>query len=56
MIKVTQTGIADLVVIEPSVHGDHRGWFMETYPAMQNLCQAIVHLILDFLNKCGLSR
>lgn len=32
-MKVTQTGIKDLVVIEPDVHGDHRGWFMETYSA-----------------------
>lgn len=32
-MKVTQTGIEGLVVIEPDVHGDHRGWFMETYSA-----------------------
>jgi dTDP-4-dehydrorhamnose 3,5-epimerase len=30
-VKVTETGIKGLVVIEPDVHGDHRGWFMETY-------------------------
>lgn len=30
-IKVTQTPIKDLVVIEPAVHGDSRGYFMETY-------------------------
>jgi len=30
-MKVTETGIADLVIIEPDVFGDHRGWFSETY-------------------------
>lgn len=30
-IKVTKTNIKDLVVIEPTVHGDDRGYFMETY-------------------------
>ena len=30
-IQVTETGIAGLCVIEPTVHGDERGYFMETY-------------------------
>ncbi|MEA5003579.1 MAG: dTDP-4-dehydrorhamnose 3,5-epimerase [Christensenella sp.] len=30
-MKLKETGIEGLVVIEPDVHGDHRGWFMETY-------------------------
>jgi len=30
-IRVTPTGIEGLVVIEPTVHGDARGYFMETY-------------------------
>lgn len=30
-MKITQTGINDLVIIEPQVFGDNRGWFMETY-------------------------
>lgn len=30
-IKVTKTNIEGLVVIEPTVHGDDRGYFMETY-------------------------
>ena len=29
--KFTETGIADLYVIEPTVFGDDRGYFMETY-------------------------
>ena len=30
-IKVTKTDIEGLYVIEPTVHGDKRGYFMETY-------------------------
>ena len=30
-IKVTKCPIDGLYVIEPAVHGDHRGYFMETY-------------------------
>lgn len=30
-IKVTKCDIEDLCVIEPTVHGDDRGYFMETY-------------------------
>ena len=30
-IKVTKCPIPGLYVIEPTVHGDHRGYFMETY-------------------------
>lgn len=29
--KFTQTGIEGLVVVEPTVFGDNRGYFMETY-------------------------
>jgi dTDP-4-dehydrorhamnose 3,5-epimerase len=29
--KFTETGIADLYIIEPTVFGDNRGYFMETY-------------------------
>ncbi len=30
-IKVTKTEIEGLLIIEPAVHGDSRGYFMETY-------------------------
>lgn len=30
-IKVTKTPIEGLCIIEPTVHGDERGYFMETY-------------------------
>lgn len=29
--KVTETGMKGLLIIEPKVFGDHRGFFMETY-------------------------
>ncbi|WP_112182162.1 MULTISPECIES: dTDP-4-dehydrorhamnose 3,5-epimerase [Paraliobacillus] len=30
-MKVIETKLSGVKVIEPSVFGDHRGWFMETY-------------------------
>jgi dTDP-4-dehydrorhamnose 3,5-epimerase len=30
-VKVTTTGIKDLIIIEPNVFGDDRGYFFETY-------------------------
>lgn len=30
-MKITKTSIKDLLIIEPDVHGDNRGYFMETY-------------------------
>ncbi|MBC5647424.1 dTDP-4-dehydrorhamnose 3,5-epimerase [Christensenella tenuis] len=30
-MNAIETGIEGLIVIEPDCHGDHRGWFMETY-------------------------
>lgn len=30
-MKVTKTKIPDVIIIEPDVFGDHRGYFMETY-------------------------
>lgn len=31
MMKITKTHLDGVVIIEPEVFGDHRGWFMETY-------------------------
>jgi len=31
--KITETGIDGLVIIEPEIHTDQRGYFMETYNA-----------------------
>ena len=30
-MKITETFLEGVLVIEPAVFGDHRGWFMETY-------------------------
>jgi dTDP-4-dehydrorhamnose 3,5-epimerase len=30
-LKLLETKIPGLVILEPDVHGDHRGWFVETY-------------------------
>lgn len=30
-MKITKTHLDGVVIIEPAVLGDHRGWFMETY-------------------------
>jgi dTDP-4-dehydrorhamnose 3,5-epimerase len=32
-MKVTPTDLPDVLLIEPKVHGDHRGWFMESWQA-----------------------
>ena len=30
-MKITQTAIADVLILEPTLHGDDRGYFMETW-------------------------
>ena len=30
-MKIINTEVKDLYIIEPKVYGDHRGWFMETW-------------------------
>lgn len=30
-MKIIHTKLSDLYIIEPTVHGDHRGWFYESY-------------------------
>ncbi len=30
-MKITPTSIADVVILEPTLHGDHRGFFLETW-------------------------
>lgn len=41
-----ETDLKGIFVVEPAVHGDHRGWFMETY-SDQSLEEA--GFILDFI-------
>ncbi|PWW31282.1 dTDP-4-dehydrorhamnose 3,5-epimerase [Cytobacillus oceanisediminis] len=30
-MKLIETNLKEIILIEPEVYGDHRGWFMETY-------------------------
>ncbi len=30
-MKVVKTNIEEVIIFEPTIFGDHRGWFMETY-------------------------
>lgn len=30
-MKFTKTHLNGIIIVEPTVYGDHRGWFMETY-------------------------
>jgi len=30
-MKVTATSLPDVLLIEPAIHGDHRGWFVESW-------------------------
>jgi dTDP-4-dehydrorhamnose 3,5-epimerase len=51
-MKVMETGIPGLVVIEPQVHGDHRGFFMETW----NASRYRAHGLPDAFVQSNLSR
>lgn len=41
-MKVTETELKDVYIIEPQVFGDHRGWFMESW-SEQKLTAAGIH-------------
>ena len=43
-IKVTKCPIQGLYIIEPDVHGDHRGYFMETYN-QRDMAQAGLNMV-----------
>ncbi|QHT48019.1 dTDP-4-dehydrorhamnose 3,5-epimerase [Bacillus sp. SB49] len=30
-MKVAESPLKEVLIIDPNIHGDHRGWFMETY-------------------------
>lgn len=34
-MNVLKTALRDVLIIEPQVYGDHRGWFMETYSQLK---------------------
>ncbi|MGG1834390.1 dTDP-4-dehydrorhamnose 3,5-epimerase [Cytobacillus firmus] len=42
-MKVTKTNLGGVVILEPNVFGDHRGWFMETYNK-SNLAEAGINI------------
>ena len=41
-MKITETTLKDVYVVEPKVFGDHRGWFMESYSKVK-LAAAGIH-------------
>lgn len=43
-IKVSETPIRGLYVIEPTVHGDSRGYFVETYN-QNDMCEAGLDMV-----------
>lgn len=45
-MKFTRTAIADVVIIEPKVHGDERGYFIETFRA--DKLEAFLGYKIDF--------
>ena len=40
-VEKNMNGIAGLCVIEPAVHGDARGYFMETYKRLDSIASGI---------------
>ena len=43
-MKKIETKLPGVVIIEPDVHGDHRGYFMETYSTSNFHQLGICHL------------
>lgn len=46
-MKITKTEINDALIIEPVVHGDHRGFFLETFQA--DRYRELAGINLDFV-------
>jgi len=46
-MKVIETDIKDVLIIEPKVHGDERGFFMETFNAKRY--REVADIKLDFI-------
>lgn len=40
-MKVTPTELPDVLLIEPKIHGDHRGWFVESWQRERYLAAGI---------------
>ena len=43
-MKVTETALPGVVIIEPTLHGDERGYFMETFQAARYKSEAGIEL------------
>lgn len=46
-MKKTLTKLKDVVILEPTVHGDHRGFFMESYNSQKFNDLGIHHLFIQ---------
>ena len=59
-MKVTETKIPGVLIIDPDVHGDHRGYFMETYSkrkyAELGICVEFVQDNMSFSAQKGTLR
>lgn len=40
-MKIIETELKDVMIVEPQIFGDHRGWFTETYSKLKFAEQAI---------------
>ncbi len=58
-MKLIQTSIPDVVIIEPAVYGDERGWFMESFnqdrfhAALKNLGLGIPRAFVQDNHSCS---
>lgn len=43
-MKVTPTAIADVLLIEPKVHADERGFFLESFNALEFRCKTSLNI------------
>jgi len=46
-VRFTPQSIADVILIEPNVHGDERGYFIETY--RQDLLEEVIGYQVNFI-------
>ncbi len=53
-MKITETKIPDVLIVEPIVHGDERGWFSERWEAKRYAAAGIsVPFVQDNMAKSG---
>lgn len=54
-MKKIETKIPGVVIIEPDIHGDHRGYFMETY-STSNFHELGIDNVILFKTTCLLQQ